>query len=92
MLIYLRLAQALGSSRIRLPRPRVLRQAGPLLTLNAEETGTRSRDRRRSLTLLQLLQQLFRFGSVGKRRARAEQCLEHCLGVGSPAEPVERDR
>ena len=33
----------------------------------------------------------FRFGSVGARHSRAEQRLERCLSVGSPAEPVERD-
>jgi hypothetical protein len=54
-------------------------------------TSTPARDRRRLLASLQLLQQLFRFASVGERYARAEQRLEHCLSVSSPAEPVERD-
>src|SRR6266404_1867284 len=60
----------------------------------ASRTGaasTPARDRRRLLASLQLLQQLFRFGSVGERYARAEQRLEHCLSVSGPVEPVERD-
>src|SRR5207248_1952551 len=46
-------------------------------------------DRPQPLASLQLLQQLFRFGLGGERRARAEQRLERCLSVSSPAEPAE---
>jgi hypothetical protein len=60
----------------------------------ASRTGsalTPARDRRRLLASLQLLQQPFRFASVGEGHARAEQRLERCPRVSRPAEPVERD-
>jgi hypothetical protein len=80
----------------RLSRPREDTEENRLSqsSRRAPRTGATSApaiDRRRSLASLQLLQQLIRFGSVGERHSRAEQRLEHCLSVGSPAEPAQGD-